>query len=147
MRIIYLSLLIFISLLISISSVSALTAGQIPSAGELISDAPSVGKASGLIDILKAIVKWTYVIFFIIAVLFLLLAAYNYLTAQGDPEKVKSVHNQLIYAAVAVAVALMAVSFDLIIRNFITSGGQGGGSGTQFWPTPQGFEQRYQPLK
>ena len=140
-------LIIFLTFLISIPSVFAITAGQIPGASELISDAPKVEKVGGLIDILKTIVKWTYVIFFIIAVLFLILAAYNYLTAQGDPEKVKNVHNQLIYAAIAVAVALIAVSFDLIIKNFITSGGQGAGSNTEYYPTPQGFQRTYYPLK
>ena len=140
-------LIIFLTFLISIPSVFAITAGQIPGASELISDAPKVEKVGGLIDILKTIVKWTYVIFFIIAVLFLILAAYNYLTAQGDPEKVKNVHNQLIYAAIAVAVALIAVSFDLIIKNFIISGGQGAGSNTEYYPTPQGFQRTYYPLK
>jgi len=146
MKVIILSFLISINFLIPVSSVFAITAGQIPGASELISDAPKVEKIGGLVDVLKAIVKWTYIIFFIIAVLFILFAAFTYLTAQGDPEKVKNARDQIIYAAIAVAVALIAVSFDLIIRNFITSGGQGGND-QQYWPTPQGFERRYQPLK
>ncbi len=136
--------IIFLFSLVFIPSVFAITAGQIPGASELISDAPKVEKIGGLIDILKAIVKWTYIIFFLIAVLFLIFAAYNYLTAQGDPEILKKVHNQLIYAVVAIAVALMAVSIDVIIKNFITGGGS---SGAEYYPTPQGFQRTYYPLK
>jgi heme/copper-type cytochrome/quinol oxidase subunit 2 len=77
---------------------------------------------SGAVDVIKNVVKWVYIIFFIIAVLFILLAAFTYLTAGGDAEKVKSAHNQIIYAAVAIVVALIAVSVDTIISTFLTSG-------------------------
>jgi magnesium-transporting ATPase (P-type) len=136
--------IIFLFSLVFASPAFAITAGEIPGASQLISDAPKVEKIGGLVDVLKTIVKWTYIIFFIIAVLFIIFAAYNYLTARGDPEKVKNVNSQLIYAAVAIVVALVAVSIDLIIKNFITSGGSGGG--TEYWPTPQGFQKNYYPL-
>jgi len=38
---------------------------------------------TGTVDVIKNIVKWVYILFFIIAVLFIILAAFNYLTAQG----------------------------------------------------------------
>ena len=44
----------------------------------------------------------------LIAVIFIILAAYRYLTAGGDPEKVKAANKQIIFAAVAVVVALIA---------------------------------------
>ena len=75
----------------------------------------------GLIDVLRGVVRWVYIIFFIIAVMFILFAAFNYLTAGGDSEKVTTAKNQLIYAAIAIVVALLAVGFEVIIRNFLAS--------------------------
>ena len=77
---------------------------------------------TGTVDVIKNIVRWVYIIFFIIAVLFILFAAFTYLTAQGDPEKVKNARDQIIYAAVAIIVALIAVSVDTIVSTFLSTG-------------------------
>lgn len=81
-------------------------------------DSP-VKSVNDVIKILNNVVKWTYTIFFITAVLFILIAAYKFLFAQDDPEKIKSAKNQIIYAIIAIIVALLAVSFDKIIINFL----------------------------
>jgi len=77
---------------------------------------------TSIVSLLGQIVKWVYIIFFIIAVLFIILAAFAYLTAGGDEEKVKNAKNRIIYAAVAIVVALLAVGFESIIRNFLMTG-------------------------
>ncbi len=77
----------------------------------------------GLVDIIRQIVRWVYIIFFIIAVLMIIMAAFTYLTAGGDAEKVNTAKNRLLYAAVAIAVALLAVGFEVIVRNFLVTPG------------------------
>lgn len=77
----------------------------------------------GIVDIIRQIVRWVYIIFFIIAVLLIIFAAFTYLTAGGDPEKVAEAKNRIIYAAVAIAVAFLAVGFEAIVRNFLTTPG------------------------
>lgn len=136
---------IFFSL-IFVSSTFAIVAGEIPGAGELISGAPKVENIGGLIDIIKSVVRWTYVIFLIIAVLFIIFAAYNYLISQGEPEAIKNIHNQLIYAAIAIAVALLAVSANLIVESIISPSG-GGNSNKEYWPSPKGFYKRFTPFQ
>ncbi len=81
----------------------------------------NITTVSGVVDILRGVVRWLYVIFFIIAVLFIIFAAFTYLTAGGDPEKTTKARDQLIYAAVAIAVALLAVGFQSIISNFLAA--------------------------
>jgi len=51
--------------------------------------------------------------------MFILYAAFIYLTAGGDPEKVKTASNQLIYAAVAIAVALVAQGIRFIVAQLV----------------------------
>lgn len=84
---------------------------------------PPVGPETvgGLVEIVQAVVSWVYIVFFIIGVLFILFAAFSYLTAGGDAERVAKAKNQLIYAAIAIAVALLAVGFEAIIRTFLTT--------------------------
>lgn len=81
----------------------------------------NITTVSGVVDLLRGVVRWVYVIFFIFAVLFIILAAFTYLTAGGDPEKTNKAKDQLIYAAVAIAVALLAVGFQSIVSNFLAS--------------------------
>ncbi len=78
-----------------------------------------VSTAGDLINVIRFIVRWVYILFFVIAVLMILFAAFTYLTAAGNEEKVKKARDSIIYAAVAVAVALLAVGFEQIIRRFL----------------------------
>jgi len=99
--------------------VMAIVPGTIPGAQELGVQESPVKTSQGLIDAIAGIVKWIYTIFFIVAVMFILIAAFNYLTAGGQPEKIKSAHTQLIYAAIAIAIALLAVGATAIIKDVL----------------------------
>lgn len=124
--------LISFSAIVPFLSTVAITPGTIPSAGDLGIEKSPVRDVPGLVGVLKGIVQVTYTVFFIIAVLLILFAAYNYLTAQGAPEKINTAHKQLLYAGIAIVIALLAVGTSAIIRNFLENpsvGGGGGGSG------------------
>jgi len=125
-------LLIFSAVLISSCPllVLAFTPGTVPGPNDYGIDASGLpSDTGGLLDVLGSVVKWVYTIFFIVAVLFIIFAAFNYLTGAETPDKIKSAHSQLIYAAIAIAVALLAVSFQLIIGNFLM--GNDGNQGTE----------------
>ena len=55
----------------------------------------------------------------ILQVVFYIVAAIKYLTAQGDPEKVGEARQMVIYAVIAIAVALLALVIDNIVASFI----------------------------
>ncbi|MBI4993576.1 hypothetical protein HZC33_01270 [Candidatus Wolfebacteria bacterium] len=80
-----------------------------------------VKSASDVYNILGKIVSWMYTIFFIVSVFFVLLAAFKFLTAEDDPEKIKGATKSIMWAAVAVVVALLSVGFGKIIESFITT--------------------------
>jgi len=73
-----------------------------------------------IFNILKTIVQYAYTIFFIVAVLFILIAAFNFLTAKGDSAKVQSARDQIKWAVVAIIIALISVGAAQIINNFIS---------------------------
>ncbi len=83
------------------------------------SDCPITEPSQILTKILKPIVQWTYTAFFVVAVLFILIAAFNFLTAQGDPTKINSARSQILWACVAIAIALISVGAAQIIQALI----------------------------
>jgi hypothetical protein len=69
--------------------------------------------------VMNKIIGWVFVAFFALAGLFILLAGFQYLTAGGDAAKVKAAKTKLIYAAIAIAIALVARSVTGLIQAFI----------------------------
>lgn len=67
-------------------------------------------------------IGWIFWFFIVLTIVFILVAAFKYLTAAGDPEKVKSASHTLLYAAIAVVVALIAKGFPLIVNSIVNGG-------------------------
>ena len=106
--------------------------------------ATDIKTASGVVGIIITIVQWTYTIFFVIAVFMILMAAYTYLTAQAEPEKIKNATNQIVWASIAIAVALLAVSISMIVKSIVSPSGGGGTGETK---TTESYKQKSpQPL-
>lgn len=99
-------------------SVFAKTAAEI--AAEELADESPIKTPDKIFAILKSIVQYTYTIFFIVAIIFIIVAAFNFLTAKGEPEKIKGARAQILWACVAIAIALISVAAAQIINTFIT---------------------------
>jgi len=70
--------------------------------------------------ILETVRDWFFTVFVVLAVIFLIWAAFLYLTAAGDEGKVGKAKNALIYAIIAIVVALIAGSLTSLIQNILT---------------------------
>ncbi|HZX50245.1 MAG TPA: hypothetical protein VFE94_03865 [Candidatus Paceibacterota bacterium] len=71
---------------------------------------PSGGVQSGddFLDIMAAILNWIFVGVMLIAVLMILVAAFQLITAGGDAQSVAQARNKLLWGAVGVGIALLA---------------------------------------
>ena len=104
---------------------SALTLGTffLPSviyAAPVIPDPPLKDlKFADVIIILNRAVTWFFTAFLIIAVIFVILAAFKYLTSGGDPEKVKAASRSFLFAAIAIGVALLSISIRYLVQNLL----------------------------
>ena len=76
-------------------------------------------KFEDVITILNRAVTWFFTTFMIVAVIFVVLAAFKYLTSGGDPEKVKGASRSFLFAAVAIGVALLSISIRFLVQNFL----------------------------
>mgnify|MGYP001560577756 CR=1 FL=1 len=87
---------------------------------------PAVGLAQPTnlpnLDVMNAlgkIVDWLFTILLVIAALFIVLAAYTFVTAGGDPEKVNTARNQVLYALIGVAVAFLAKGLVALVQRIV----------------------------
>lgn len=110
---------ITIAATLAIKSSMVLAESSLEGAARKMAEGSPITSPQKIFDILAKIAQWTYTIFFIVAIIFILVAAFNFLTAQGDPEKVKNARTQIIWACVAIAIALISVAAAQIIYNFI----------------------------
>lgn len=76
-----------------------------------------------VLNILCQVFAWAFYFLIVLAVIFVLIAAFKYLTAAGEPEKVKEAGTMLLYTAVAIGVALLARAIPLVIGSFLGAGG------------------------
>lgn len=73
-----------------------------------------------VIDLINRIANWIFAILLTVAVIYVLLAAYEYLTSGGG-EGVEKGHKMLKWATVAIAVALLSKGFVNVIRVLVTN--------------------------
>ncbi|GEM_PF-490042 len=104
----------------AISTLKAMAAGATPVP---IPQTPApIPDANGFIDLINKIATWASYLFWGFAVIFIFYAAFLYLTGSGEEEKIKKAHKQLIYALIAIVVALFAYGMPALIHNILTSG-------------------------
>jgi len=110
-----------VSLLVPFLSLAQQTAPGIPTE---VGPPPNPGitRVNDVVRILGYLVNVLFTIFMVIAVIFIFYAAFLYLTAKGEPEKISTANKQLVYSAVAIAVALVAVGVREVVLNIINRG-------------------------
>lgn len=75
-----------------------------PGGGTSPSTAPNLDTNT----ILWNIVDWMFYLLLVVAALFLIIAAFMFVTASGDPDKIKTARNFVMYAIIGVLVAFAA---------------------------------------
>ena len=98
--------------LLSVIILSLVLTPALASAQDILGD-------NDFIDALNSIVNWLFTVLLIVAVIFILIAAFNFITAAGDPEKVKTARQFVIYALIGVVVALLARGLITFIQSVI----------------------------
>jgi hypothetical protein len=87
------------------------------SAGTNPSDPVASTKDEFIDNVLCPIALYAFRLLVIISVLMIIYAAFLYVTAGSDEEKVSKAHKVIMYAAVGIVVALLAVGFPKIVAS------------------------------
>lgn len=87
--------------------------GNLPPAPDIVTN------TNDFFGLMKTVVNFLFALLIVLAVVFVILAAFKYLTAGGDPEKVKAANHQIMYAAIAVVIAVLARGVPRLVCSFI----------------------------
>lgn len=68
---------------------------------------------------LNNLTNWLFSILIVVAAIFLIRAAYTFITAEGDSDKISSAKTDILYVLIAVAVALLARGLVGLVKNII----------------------------
>lgn len=72
--------------------------------------------AGDIITIIERVANWLFAILLALALLFILIAAFQFLTSGGDPGKVGTARQALTYALIGIAVAFLAKGLVLLVK-------------------------------
>jgi len=73
-----------------------------------------------LILLIENIGNWAFTILLVVAVIFLIVAGFLFVTASGDPEKVNKARGMLVNALIGIAVALLAKGLVAVITSILS---------------------------
>jgi hypothetical protein len=99
-----------------------LAAAQVPAA-PISAPNSGINSINAVGTSLCTITNWLFYFLILVAVIFIMLAAYKYLTAAGDAEKVKSAGHELLYAVIAIVVGILAKATPSLVGSIIGQGG------------------------
>jgi phosphoglycerol transferase MdoB-like AlkP superfamily enzyme len=74
------------------------------------------------VDIFQAmetLTNYLFTILLVVAVIFLIIAAFTFITASGDPAKVEKARNFVLYALIGVAVAVAAKGLVMLVQTIM----------------------------
>ena len=81
------------------------------------SGVPTSGE--GILARIQIIANWIFAIFLALSVIYIVLAAFQFVTGGGDPAQVSGARQKLIYAMIGIAIALIAAGFPAILRSIV----------------------------
>ncbi len=68
------------------------------------------------------LIPWIFWGLIVLAIIMFLVGGYRYVTSAGDAEKIHSANKTLLYAAIAIVVALVAAGIPYLVDSFVTGG-------------------------
>ena len=72
-----------------------------------------------LIALIENLTDWFFVAFIVLAVVFVLIAALQFITSKAEPQAVAQARNKLLWAAVAIVVAILARAVPMAIKSIV----------------------------
>jgi hypothetical protein len=88
---------------------------SLPDASDGITGEGGISTVAGLLDVIEKIINYFFTALIALAVIFIILAGFSFLTASGDPLKLNKAKNQLFWALVAVAIGALSKGMILAV--------------------------------
>ena len=83
--------------------------------------APAEAPTVDIMRVLDNITNWLFAILLIVAAIFLIVAGYYFVTAQGDPDRIARARNMVLYALIGVLVGFVAKGLVVLVERVVGS--------------------------
>jgi uncharacterized membrane protein len=114
-----------LALLLSFAPLAAFAQIQQGPGAQQLPNAP-IQTLTGVTGFICYGLSWAFTFLIIFTVVFVMIAAWKYLTAGGDAKKAGEANQMILYAAIAVALAIFAKGLPSIVSSFLGSGALSG---------------------
>lgn len=104
------------SLVLAVFALPVLAAAVQPPEGYGLPATSPISTGANLITFIETLTNWVFAIFVVLTVVFVLLAAFQFVTAGGDEAKVGEARMKLIWAFVGIIVAFIAKGIVPVVR-------------------------------
>ena len=74
---------------------------------------------SAVYDTINEVINWAFMLLMLGAGLVIIMAAWTFLTAAGDPDKVGKARNYILYAVIAIVVGFLAKAIVVLVGNML----------------------------
>ena len=82
----------------------------------VLGTSPETVPETDIMILLGSVMNWMFAVLLIVAAIFIIIAAFHFVTASGDPEKTKTARNFVLYALIGVLVAFAARGLVELVR-------------------------------
>ena len=91
--------------------------GEAPPVDKALPTGPKTGVE--LLNIVDVIANWVFASFLVFATIFIVVAAFQFVTGGGEPAQVSQARMKLMWAAIAIAIAAVAKGLPVAIRHLV----------------------------
>lgn len=85
-----------------------------------IGDQPQSAPRTDVMVIFDSLTNWLFAVLLVIAAIFIILAAYMFVTAYGDVDKTKKARDFVIYALIGVLVGFAAKGLVMLVERIVS---------------------------
>ncbi len=85
----------------------------------VVAAAPPTAPTIDFMSALNSIVNWLFAILLVVAALFIIIAAFDFVTASGDADKTKKARDFVLYALIGVLVGFLAKGLIVLVGNIV----------------------------
>lgn len=82
---------------------------------------PPISSLQGLVNLMCSAFDYLFYGVIALSIIMVVIAAFNYVTAGDNAEKVSKANKMILYAAIGVGVALLAKGIPLIVASFLSA--------------------------
>ncbi|MGC9598847.1 MAG: hypothetical protein ABSE18_00465 [Minisyncoccia bacterium] len=105
---------------LAVGAIGSLTISLIAAANAATLPTSTITSTADITTLLCDVLNWVYWGLIVVGIMMLLMGGYRYATSAGDPEGVSKANKTLLYAVIAIVVALVAKGVPFIIGSIFS---------------------------